>query len=376
MSAIGKKVCHNCIKESYLEKYIQNNGNTGDCSYCRCNTTVCTIEEMAGIIEDGFKFRYSLLEDHQHLQDKCDLDFIIHGAKYFKDSLDLLHKWLKLCPGQYELQNDLCELLPISSWFDETDYTINEGERKGFTWNYFSWMVQHQTRYIFTEERYPLGSKVAYEKPSEILPRLLDLFERFNLYTSLPKGTIIYRCRKKEENIAYSSDMLGSPPPEICSRPNRFSPAGISMFYGAADQETCLKEIGCNNVEDTITGIWELSRDITILDLTKCFSYSQDKYEYSGMPSIFDKTSRDDRADYEFILRFATDISKPCEETTEGYAYVPTQIVAEYLRVNKSDVSGICSYSSKITKKNYTLFLNDEDCKASEKIKLLPEKQK
>jgi hypothetical protein len=159
---------------------------------------------------------------------------------------------------------------------------------------------------------------------------------------------------------------LCSPEPQQSKYSNRFSPAGISMFYGSADENTCMIEIG--KTSNCSIGKWELLQDILIFDLTYKFNFDKGQYFYQKFPSIFDKNRRKYYHDYKFILDFASDISqKIIKNRSENIDYVPTQIVTEYLRLNKNNLKGISFFSVHNNKKNYCLFLDKKQCK-NEKI--------
>jgi hypothetical protein len=356
---VNKFVCPVCIKEKYLNSYISEQGKAGVCDYCKHDDKVLPIGEIALLIEDGFDFLYERL-NKETLKERMDLDFIPNGSKNFKDSCDLIKKWIT--PANIELLSDISEAIQNKWWFDNSEYSLNSGEKKYYTWDYFSTIVKHQTRYIFTQVCNPLESLFGYPQLSKILNDTLELFTKFGLYTILPKDTIIYRALPAKCDHDLSAKELGSPPNEICKQANRFSPAGISMFYGAEDKKTCLLEI---DKQIAVIGKWSLTEEIKILDLTKCTN--------AVMPSIFDKKCRVDYHDYKYILDFKKDLSDPIDKDgCENYKYAPTQIVAEFLKVNKPDVFGICIRSSiNEHKKNYTLFFDNEDCCNEKKLKLI-----
>lgn len=68
--------------------------------------------------------------------------------------------------------------------------------------------------------------------------------DELHLITTLKAGHEIYRSR--QHTVKDSPTLLhplDSPPVDICTFLNRMSPAGISMFYGAFDEETARKEV-------------------------------------------------------------------------------------------------------------------------------------
>jgi len=366
-----KQVCSNCISEHYLSDYILHNGHSGICSYCGEDKSVLALTDIGTIIKDGFIRRYGILTQ-ETMHDKIQTDSIVHGAKNFKNTSDLLID--EHVSSNLNLLNDLSTILGRHEGFDNADYEVSESERNWNTWKGFVDTVKHKMRYIFMDVKHPLAPVFAHEKVIDALKNAVNLFQTLDLYTSLPVGTIIYRGRPKDCSIPEDAGGMGSAP-EDKSLANRFSPAGISRFYGAAAPETCLVEIGY--CEPVVMGKWEVREDMEVLDLTKKFQFDGQKYTYSEMPSIFDPQYQEKFDAYTFVLAFATYISRPVNKNREDaktIEYVPTQIVAEYLKANRPSLMGICSYSSANGGKNYTLFLDHDDCACEKMLKLIEPK--
>jgi len=364
-----KQVCSNCISERYLSDYILHNGHSGICNYCGEDKFVLALTDIGTIIRDGFIRRYGTLTK-ETMHDKFQMDFIVHGAKNFKNTCDLLID--EHVSSNSNLLDDLSTILGRHEGFDNADYEVSESERNWNTWEEFVDTVQHKMRYIFMDVKHPLAPVFAHEKVIDALKNAVNLFQTLELYTSLPVGTIIYRGRPKDCSIPEDARGMGSVPEDKCSQANRFSPAGISRFYGAAAPETCLCEI--RSCEPVVMGKWEVRKDMEVLDLTKKFQFDGHKYICSEMPSIFDPQYQEQFDAYTFVLAFATYISRAIDKNrkeVETIEYVPTQIVAEYLKANRPSLMGICSYSSLNGGKNYTLFLDHDDCASERIIKLL-----
>lgn len=79
--------------------------------------------------------------------------------------------------------------------------------------------------------------------PIDILDSLEYIIKDIELIRKIPCSTEIRRVRIVNPDIELSTAKeLGSPPREFATMANRMSPAGISMFYGAFDIETAIKE--------------------------------------------------------------------------------------------------------------------------------------
>jgi RES domain len=152
--------------------------------------------------------------------------------------------------------------------------------------------------------------------------------ESAGLLRTFPAGERFWRGRACGAADAFdSADALGTPPPEHALSSNRMSPAGIPAFYGADDLDTVIDEILTVAGPDPYwsAGEFATSRDCILLDLASM----------PEPPSIFDVKQRPLRRPLCFLAEFADDISKPLGELgREHIDYVPTQVVAEFLRLS------------------------------------------
>jgi hypothetical protein len=270
--------------------------------------------------------------------------------------------------GDSKAHEDILNSFPDHLWCSKEFYGMDESEENIYTWDYFVDQVKYKTRFFFTKEKTGIKRNVRYNEPFNILEELVASCNRLGLIDILKKGSIVLRGRKNRGSVGYvTPEELGTPEAEDCLYSNRMSPAGIPMFYGSHTKQTCLAEIGNESGTYTI-GKWKIKRDLRILNLTKYFNYNINEhvYIYPDFPSIFDKTRRDSRSDYSFILRFASDLSKKLSKKgMENIDYVPTQIVTEFLRKFgrfPKKLDGICFFSSKDGGKNYTLFIEQKEC--------------
>jgi hypothetical protein len=123
-----------------------------------------------------------------------------------------------------------------------------------------------------------------------------------------------------------AQDIVGKlgPPPKRKRRAGRMNPAGISIFYGAFDLETCIAELR-PTVGSCVTGAkFSITEPLCVLDTTQFQAPSKD-------PNIFAHDHIRRAAQWHFMRRFMNEISQPIAPTDEHLDYIPTQAVAEYL---------------------------------------------
>jgi hypothetical protein len=160
-----------------------------------------------------------------------------------------------------------------------------------------------------------------------MLDKLGEIFHEFNLFAELPPATDLFRVRVVEKHCRPSTVTdLGTAPPEKAIYPNRMSPAGIPMFYGALDEVTAAVETYDpqeNKNCHLVVARFRNTRPLKLLNLTNL----------PPVPSIFDEQQWYEQPRLAFLRAFEEDITKPVERSTESHLeYVPTQVVTEYVR--------------------------------------------
>jgi len=79
--------------------------------------------------------------------------------------------------------------------------------------------------------------------PYEVLSEIGELLRDLGLSKVFAAGTVFYRARLDNSQRYSELADLGPPAKEYAKYANRFSPAGIPMFYGALDMETTIAEV-------------------------------------------------------------------------------------------------------------------------------------
>jgi hypothetical protein len=101
------------------------------------------------------------------------------------------------------------------------------------------------------------------------------------------------------------------------------SAAGISVFYGAMDEETACAETCRQETEAVSVGAFESTRELCALDLTKL----------PPVPGFYSDVDAHTRDSISFLHAFVAEVTQPTErDGREDVEYAPTQIVAEYFR--------------------------------------------
>lgn len=349
-SSIDSRVCNHCVSDKHIKQFIKNNGDKSNCDYCgksRAKTVEFNefIEFFLGHVDSAYCNPLDALVNFE--------DGETFGIVELLDDIDLTE--------EESLRNDVEESLSDRVWCEAPYYHYEESEALNAGWEKFADVVK-QHRYTYHQ----LDDEHLYEPipPSAFLAALSNVISRIGLYKMLTKGTFLYRVRieYKKEKLTKASE-LAPPPANKAKYPNRMSPPGIPMFYGAFDIGTAIKETysEAEHKEDHIATVakFKLLKDIVLVDLSKIPPYL----------GFFEDADYNNQQ-IEFLNEFVKAVSAPIEKDgREHIDYVPTQIITEHLRYvhhkqnDNEKIYGLVYPSSKPGgKKSVVIFCENEHC--------------
>jgi len=199
-------------------------------------------------------------------------------------------------------------------------------EQDSLNWEKFSKKIKHSLRFFDT---------IDYNRINE-LQKLNMIFK--SLGNSSIEQDFVFRARGiKKHQIkdvnSYPLKELGQAPEKLAGH-NRFSPSGISYLYLAFDKQTALDEIYDDNKTLYAVGKFSLHEGLNILNLkkdnfvqlseqyTNPFDNSYDSYFHCSIQAL------------EFFIK---EIQKSISDDDKVLEYLPTQILAEYIRLQGFD---------------------------------------
>lgn len=350
-----KWVCEHCVDDASLAARVAAEAESGrDCDYCGEPVGAASLQVLIDAVHEGICTEWTDPANELPYESR---EGGYQGEVY--DGAEIVYEHLDSFTDDFNLTTDVAEALR-GEYFSKRDYfMLHRREALRYGWNRFVEQVKYKTRYLFLEE-----DDDDYH-PDDIPPaRMLDELggeiRRVGCTRTIAAGTRIVRVRvDNAAEVHTSAAALGTPPREHARQPNRMSPAGIPMFYGAFDRETALREtVDPNDVRGKVAtvGTWVPTRDLLMLDLT----------EIGPVPSVFDEDGRHLREAIYFLRTFAVQVSLPILGTAH-IDYVPTQIVTEYFRHRyRTDagerVDGIMYASSRTDEPACVLFAESDDC--------------
>jgi hypothetical protein len=137
------------------------------------------------------------------------------------------------------------------------------------------------------------------------------------------RARVAYSEPELEEILTAPVKRLGHPPSRL-ARAGRMNAAGISVFYGAMDADTCIAEVRAPVGSYVVLGRFEIIRPVRVLDLDVLT-----KLVTEG--SWFDRKFATQSNRAAFLRHLAVEISRPIMPRDEEFEYLPTQAVCEYL---------------------------------------------
>jgi RES domain/HEPN/RES N-terminal domain 1 len=329
------RVCYDCIGDRFLSEEVRSQGARAKCTYCRTTRESVSLKELAdridGVIESDFSLTPTEPQDGYELAMAKEDGWVRPGLP--------VNDLIQDIAGVNEaIATDVQEHLS-----DRSDYDAKEGEEDPYgdeacyaekgadewdlreTWDFVRREVRFRSRFFSSHAQEALNEIFGDIKTlctSEGAPAIREI-------KPSDEDRYLYRAR-----VAFSDsdlkDILGDPvkglgpPPSRNARAGRMNAAGISVFYGARDEETCIAEARAPVGSYVVTGRFEIIRPVRLLD----FDVLNQVYVQG---SHFDPKFHTRRGRAAFLERLVREVSRPVMPRDEEFEYLPTQAVSEYL---------------------------------------------
>jgi hypothetical protein len=334
-----QRLCTACIGNKTFARWIRVNGSTGKCDFSDAHgrrRKSVTVEMFAQHVDEWFRDNYQRGSERPVWEGDSD-------SPSYETSGDP-YKWILAD----ELSCDEPVIEAISENLpDATNRDISQGDEAFYDdcQNYESVASVNQ-RSQQEEEDYWFEHRVTFEwhdfcqavqfknRFFKVKKRLDDLFGKPEEYSSgahkpiylLKAGQHIYRARIFDDGFS-ETDLnedaarhLGAPPANKATA-GRMNVEYIPAFYAAFSEDTAIAEIRPSIGDSIAVGTFALQRDINVFDFS-AFS----RANRSKNSEIYSHTR------YDFLSKMEDEISKPILPYEKQREYIPTQIVAEYLR--------------------------------------------
>ena len=358
-----RRVCSNCFGDPHLKSEIERQADSHTCDFCGANWEAVQAAPLEGVVEyilQQIEIEYASAD--QSLPNDPETKERMFPEDEF-DTAELLenHIGLELPNDDGALMCHLVETLPEQDWCLLNPLGTQEDEAISNSWDAFKQFIKHRRRFFFLAhgdralEHDITWGEAAYEIP-ELLERIATFAMAHGMLTTMPAGTAWIRCQELgEAESGFGARRMGPPPYDRATLPNRMSPAGVPMFYGAETRQTALAEVAENSGRFA-AGRFAVQRDAIVFDVRTA----------PPVPSLFDPEHARDRSVAMFMHSFIADFRAPIDRKRLPHIdYLPTQIITEYFRtmvlVDDAPVDGIVYASTKDGGKAVVLFAENED---------------
>lgn len=333
-------LCAKCVTASEPAKWIRKNGRPGQCDFDLDHGKrghVVSVAELASYVDEWFRDHYVLGEEVLFLDDSDRTASWQRGASL----LDILSE--ELGTNDNSVTEAIIENLPDASdreiskgaetFYDDTALyeSLEDVEKRRaaeyeeywyenrFTlqWDDFCRKVQFENRFFCS--KYILdnlfGDPSEYESGGELNPIYM-----------LKAPQSVFRARLMAESLTEATlrgdpaQALSAPPPER-TQAGRMNVEYIPAFYGAFSAETAVAELRPGIGEQIAIGEFALQRDVKVFDFTV----------FSRVP-LESRTDIYSHTRYDFIQQMEAEISRRAVSHEKNRQYIPTQIVAEYIK--------------------------------------------
>jgi len=367
-------VCSNHFQDEDILKYIENNHSVEfNCDFCDDPSeydiegdteffkTVSWDQLMGRIVP-------SILEFYDDPANGLSYESAEGG--YFGNvysSLELLSGEIQM-EADFDVIEEIANTLTNDGWTEAEFYGPTYLDHLKYTWDTFSELVKYKIRYLFNEAILEKRHFDDVDKPFLILKDIGRFIKELNLFATFPEKVNLFNNTKvffratqfnpKKRKVESCND-IGSAPIKFAGS-NRFSPEGISIFYGAEDADVAIEEVinRKKKNQSVSTGKFKPVRPLNLIDLRSIPQFG-----------FFNTEKIDTIEPARFLKTFVANISKKItEDDNERIEYIPSQIITEYFRYILSaemeqSIDGIVYKSVQDPEKNcYAIFADDQMC--------------
>lgn len=310
-----KYVCVDCLFDTGLKLFvIQRCPPSGKpCSYCGSHAKSIPVADVQSHVLNFFP--YVSIEE---VSPRNDGEWLLPG-KSGEECLEelLLHL---VCD---ELYNEFAANV-VDAFYCEYNWQSQplSDQWKG-QWKEFSAHVHYRDG-IFGFSKGVINRERNHDErhPLDFFNAISTALLRSDGFSLLPEGTILHRVREGH-GFQLTFDELTCPPDRFAAT-NRFSPQGVSMFYGASSLETACLEIKVPADTSVSAGEFTTRRPLALIDFT-AVQFPMGKFDPSWIGNYHIA---------EFLKEFLADIRKDVKGETPDATYIPTQALCDFFRKN------------------------------------------
>lgn len=318
MTQAPDHICHVCVKDPFLKAEIKAGKTKADCLHCGKKRLAIDLRLLARRIDDTLQEHYVPSRE----DDGPDwAELVAEEAQVAEPVAEAMRQFLSNSRGYSARKDGEEDIWDSSAVYEESRLDRGPYLRR---WKEFKASIKQEARFfnqhaegylddIFTG----IESQASWQ--GETVIRVWEPGED----RQLVRGRV---AQSDEDIVTFLSDPskeLG-PPPQGTASAGRMNATGVSAFYGAMDVSTCRAEVRPPVGSHAIFAKFTLLRPLRILDMDALA-----RIAVTG--SIFDPDYSTRLARAAFLRNFGNEIAQPVMPRDEGFGYLPTQVVADYI---------------------------------------------
>lgn len=338
-------ICFKCIEDEVLRATVENEGKPLLCESCaEKNNNAFSYERLGEELEPVVCEHFQLGPTVRKFYDD--------DKEGWEQEGDSLLDIVQIVLGQDVDDPDAL----VSALMDAEDYRPGDGEEAFYDdtqlyvsrkatphawmakWHYLRDELAHRRRF-FSD-----GARELFDQLLEGVADLKfsdkDTDQWLPVVNQLPVGTEVFRARVVRSDselrafVEAPSRELGAPLPENAPA-GRMNAAGIAVFYGALDSDSCLAEMRPALGGRVLVGEFRTTRVLRVLDFRRLEAARLAELSY------FDSKYAEQRERLAFLRRLHALISRPVAPGHED-EYLITQTLTEYLaHVHRPTFDGV-----------------------------------
>ena len=330
-----RRLCANCIGDSFLCTEVDRLGETSLCDYCGHVGSALTIRDIAdrfdAIFEKHYErtptgmsaYAYAMASKDDWFFDGDPVVYVIgEAAEIDEEPADDIRRVL-----EEKHDHDMADLREDNPFAEEAHYINKEPDDIVYwnRWRDFENNLKLEARFFSSSAEATLDE--VFEGLSELrrpdgTPIIVDVGPSTEM-TSFFRGRVFQATEELEEALKRPDLHIG-PPPAAMAKTGRMNANGISVFYGATDSSIAISEVRPPVGSHVIVGEFALLRSISLLDVNALHSvFITD--------SVFDPTYMRQLERVRFLEYISNHISRPIMPNDQPFEYIVTQVVADYL---------------------------------------------
>ncbi|SDG06454.1 RES domain-containing protein [Dyella sp. 333MFSha] len=363
-----KRICADCVGESFLSRLIRATGTPSTCSYCGFRRRRSwEIDALADKVETAFQQHFERTSDQPDVYEEMLLRDKESSYNWYRSGEPIADAIESTAGVPGDAAKDIVEILAErhADWDrdligEETDFSddshyrerTDHGSMLRTMWFPFEHSIKTQARFF---------NSIASEYLSDVFKNLDSLRTQTgqrviikagsdSSLKSLFRARVIFDQSSLESVLARPDHNLG-PPPSRLATAGRMNARGVAAFYSATNPETAIAEVRPPVGSDVVVARFKVTRPLRILDLTRL-----ERATATG--SVFDPEFSNRLERVSFLQTLNHLMTRPVMPGDESLEYVTTQAVADYLATAyRPAIDGIAYRSAQVkVGKNVVLF--------------------